>query len=160
MSKQDSFEFEGMDAPMPAGGRGTKLIAGTKVPRMQGVLSEHTEYLCREDILEVRKQYTYSITVEQHLFIKSRGGSEFLRELINWFAQREQEIIDKHMQSSSYRLDKTFGYMPCFNDVPMIIDEDKRSPLWATYFWAKEHGITSPRELLNQFSEAHQEQRV
>lgn len=158
MSKQDSFEFEGMDAPMPAGGRGTKLIAGTKIPRMQGVLSEHTEYLCREDVLEVRKQYTYSVTVEQHLFIKSRGGSEFLRELITWFAKMEQKIIDKNMASSFCKLDNTFGYIPSFDDFPMIIDMEKRSPLWETYFWAKEHGIKNPRELLSQFSETHQEQ--
>ena len=136
MSKQDSFEFEGMDAPMPAGGRGTKLITGTKIPRMQGVLSEHTEYLCRDDILEVRKQYTYSVTVEQHLFIKSRGGSEFLRELITWFAKEEQRLIDKGAGSYCCKLDGSFGYIPSFDGLPLLFDIEKRSPLWVTYFWA------------------------
>lgn len=119
----------------------TKRITGARIPKTAGVTSEVTQYTMQAEFCRMKKSFAYSVTLEQHLFIKSHGGSEFLRDLVSWFAEQEKKAVNRSLANIACGAAKgteEFGAF-MFDGVPVLIDRETRTPLWETYFWAKEN---------------------
>lgn len=107
-------------------------IRGCTFPKRAGVIRE--EHITQIDpaLAKIKTQVTYSLTTEQYVIIKNRGGSAFLRDLIDWFVKQESKSIANALDGGG---SGTFS----FNGYPVLLDIDAQKPMWETYFWAKEH---------------------
>lgn len=112
--------------------RNALAIKGCTFPKKAGVLREEHKTIVDPTLAKVKTQVTYSLTTEQYVFVKNRGGSAFLRDLISWFAAQEAKAISNAVQGNG-----TGAFS--FNGYPVLMDIDAQKPMWETYYWAKEH---------------------
>lgn len=66
------------------------VIRGNTVPKISGVIEEQHTVVVENSVLSTKRACTYQLTMQQFLFIKTHGGSEFVRALLEWFAKAEE----------------------------------------------------------------------
>lgn len=119
------------------------VIRGNTVPKILGVIEEQHTVVVENSVLSTKRACTYQLTMQQFLFIKTHGGSEFMRALLEWFAKAEESAVkaSRPLKTKEHK-DTPFTYFK-FGGVPVIVDENS-TPLWETYLWAKAHKVTDP----------------
>lgn len=116
--------------------RNALTIRGCTFPKKAGVLREEHITVVDSALADFKTKAVYSLTVEQYVFIKNRGGSAFLRELISWFAAQEAKMILNATGEDGTGAITFGGY-------PVLLDVDSRALMWETYFWAKKNGYSA-----------------
>ncbi|WP_293702374.1 hypothetical protein [uncultured Parasutterella sp.] len=125
-------------------------ISGNTVPKIPGVYEEHKEITVDSAIMETKKLCAYTLTMEQYIFVKTHGGSEFMRALLDWFAKAEAKQIETAQPLKTKEQQATpFSYFT-FGGIPVIVD-DKHTALWETYLWAKAHKVSDPEGAARKF---------
>lgn len=125
--------------------KNTKTIIGYTTPKVAGVVSEKHTISMDRALSEMKKSVAYSVTLEQYLYVKAHGGSEWLRDLITWFMGQEKKAIEGAILN-----EKDGGFS--FLGYPVLFDVDTRAPMWETYFWAKEHDEKNKKKVRDHFN--------
>ena len=126
------------------------VIRGNTVPRQAGIIEEQHTVVVENSVLSTKRACTYQLTMQQFLFIKTHGGSEFMRALLEWFAKAEASAVKASRRLKTKEQQATpFTYFE-FGGVPVIVDENS-TPLWRTFLWAKAHNVKDPEAVARSF---------
>lgn len=112
-------------------------------PSKGWILKEERTVLVDEARINEKKSIAVTLTYGQIAYLKTHGGSVWLRDLITWFMGQEQRAV----ANCKGALDDYGSFS--FNGYPVLFDVEDGRPLWETYFWAKETGTRNPIAVVN-----------